>query len=64
MKNKIGNPLALTRILEKIEPPIKGLHPAKTPPTWLGEFLEDTLPLIVFAIAMAALLWAPAFLGM
>lgn len=47
-----------------IDTPIKNLHLAKTPPTWLGEFLEDTLPLIVFAIAMAALLWAPAFLGM
>lgn len=47
-----------------IDTPIKGLHPTKTPPTWLGEFLEDTVPLIVFAVAMAAFLWAPAFLGM
>lgn len=47
-----------------IEAPIKGLHPAKTPPTWFGEFLEDTVPLIIFAIAMAAFLWAPALLGM
>nr|DAX28410.1 MAG TPA: hypothetical protein [Caudoviricetes sp.] len=47
-----------------IEAPIKDFHPAKTPPTWLGEFLEDTLPLIVFAIAMAAFLYAPALLGM
>lgn len=47
-----------------IEPPIKGLHPAKTPPTRFGEFLEDTLPLIIFAIAMVAFLWAPALLGM
>lgn len=46
-----------------IDTPIKGLHPAKPPPTWLGEFLEVTLPLIVFAIAMVAFLWAPAFLG-
>lgn len=48
----------------RIKVPIAGLHPAKTPPTWLGEFLEDTLPLIVFAIAMAAFLYAPALLGM
>ena len=48
----------------RIKTPIAGLHPAKTPPTWFGEFLEDTLPLIVFAIAMVAFLWAPAFLGM
>ena len=47
-----------------IDTPIKNLHPAKTPPTWLGEFLEDTLPLIVFVIAIGAFLWAPAFLGM
>lgn len=47
-----------------IEAPIKGPHPAKTPPTWFGEFLEDTVPLIIFAIAMAAFLWAPALLGM
>lgn len=47
-----------------IETPIRDLHPAKTPPTWFGEFLEDTLPLIVFAIAIGAFLWAPAFLGM
>lgn len=47
-----------------IKTPISGLHPAKTPPSALGEFLEDTLPLIIFAIAMAAFLWAPAFLGM
>lgn len=47
----------------QIEVPIKNLHPAKTPPSALGEFLEDTLPLIVFAIAMVAFLWAPAFLG-
>ena len=48
----------------RIKTPIAGLHPAKTPPTWLDEFLEDTLPLIVFVIAMVAFLWAPAFLGM
>ena len=47
-----------------IKTPIAGLHPAKTPTTWFGEFLEDTLPLIVFAIAMVAFLWAPALLGM
>lgn len=47
----------------RVKPPIAGLHPAKTPPTWLGEFLEDTLPLIIFAIAMVAFLWAPALLG-
>lgn len=47
-----------------IDTPIKNLHPAKTPPTWLCEFLEDTLPLIVFAIVMVAFLLAPAFLGM
>lgn len=47
-----------------IDTPIKNPHPAKTPPTWLGEFLEDTLPLIVFVIAIGAFLWAPAFLGM
>ncbi len=47
-----------------IKAPINDLHPAKTPPTWLGEFLEDTVPLIVFAIAMVAFLWAPALLGM
>lgn len=46
-----------------IETPIRDLHPAKTPPTWFGGFLEDTLPLIIFAIAMAAFLWAPALLG-
>lgn len=48
----------------RIKTPIAGLHPAKTPPTRFGEFLEDTLPLIVFVIAMVAFLWAPAFLGM
>lgn len=48
----------------RIKAPIAGLHPAKTPPTWFGEFLEDTLPLIIFAIAMAAFLYAPALLGM
>lgn len=47
-----------------IKPPIAGLQPAKTPPAALGEFLEDTLPLIIFAIAMVAFLWAPALLGM
>lgn len=44
--------------------PIKNLHKAKAPPTRLGEFLEVTLPLCVFAIAMVAFLLAPAFLGM
>lgn len=48
----------------RVKTPIAGLHPAKTPPTWFGEFLEDTLPLIIFAIAMAAFLYAPALLGM
>lgn len=47
-----------------IDTPIKNLHKAKAPPTRLGEFLEDTLPLIVFVIAIGAFLWAPAFLGM
>lgn len=47
-----------------IDTPIKNLHPAKTPPTRFGDFLEDTLPLCVFVIAMVAFLWAPAFLGM
>lgn len=47
-----------------IDTPIKNLHQAKAPPTWLGEFLEDTLPLIVFVIAIGVFLWAPAFLGM
>lgn len=47
-----------------IDTPIKNLHQAKAPPTWFGEFLEDTLPLIIFAIAMAAFLYAPALLGM
>ncbi len=47
-----------------IDTPIKNFHPAKSPPTRLGEFLEVTLPLCVFAIAMVAFLWAPAFLGM
>lgn len=36
-----------------IEQPIKGLHPAKTPPNYLGEFLEA-----VFGFAfMAFLFW-------
>lgn len=48
----------------KTKTPIAGLHDAQTPPTALGEFLEDTVPLIVFAIAMVAFLWAPALLGM
>ena len=48
----------------KTKTPIKGLHPAKTPPTWFWEFLEDTLPLCVFVLVMVAFLWAPAFLGM
>lgn len=47
-----------------IETPIRDLHPAKTPPSALGEFLEDTLPLAVLVIAVTAFLWAPAFLGM
>lgn len=47
-----------------IDAPIKNLHPAKTPPSALGEFLEDALPLAVLAIAVCAFLWAPAFLGM
>lgn len=46
-----------------IDTPIKNLHPAKTPPTWLGEFIEDTLPLAIFVVTMVAFLWAPAFLG-
>lgn len=46
-----------------IDTPIKNLHPAKTPPTWLGEFVEDTLPLAFFVVTMVAFLWAPAFLG-
>lgn len=46
-----------------IDTPIKNLHPAKTPPTWLGEFVEDTLPLAIFVVTMVAFLWAPAFLG-
>ncbi len=45
-----------------IDTPIKGLHPAKTPPTRFGEFLEDTLPLIVFVIAIGAFLWAPVLI--
>ena len=48
----------------RIKTPIAGLHPAKTPPTRFGEFLEDTLPLCVFVIAMVSFLLAPAFLGM
>lgn len=48
----------------RIKAPIAGLHPAKTPQSAFGEFLEDTLPLIVFVIAIGAFLWAPAFLGM
>ena len=48
----------------RIKAPIEGLHPAKTPQSAFGEFLEDTLPLCVFVIVMVAFLWAPAFLGM
>lgn len=52
------------KMIFTIDTPIKNLHPAKTPPTWFVEFLEDTVPLIVFAVAMVAFLWAPALLGM
>ena len=47
-----------------IKAPIAGLHKAKTPPTWCGGFLEDTVPLCVFVLVMVAFLWAPAVLGM
>lgn len=47
-----------------IDTPVKNLHPAKTPPTRFGEFVEDTLPLAIFVVAMVVFLWAPAFLGM
>ena len=47
-----------------IDTPIKNLLLAKTPPSAFGEFVENTLPLAIFVVAMVAFLWAPAFLGM
>lgn len=42
-----------------IEPPVKGLHPAKTPPTAFGEFLENLTD-----IACLLALFFGAFYGM
>lgn len=45
-----------------IKSPISGFHPAKTPPTRFGEFLEDTVPLIIFSGALCAFLWSPVLI--
>lgn len=33
-----------------IEQPIKNLHPAKTPPTDFGEFIEALIGMVFFAV--------------
>lgn len=36
--------------LLRIEQPIKNLHPAKTPPNALGEFVEAVLGMVAFVV--------------
>lgn len=40
-----------------IDTPIKGIHPAKTPPTWLGEFLESAAEIAMLALLFGGTLF-------
>lgn len=46
----------------KTKTPIAGLHPAKTPPTWLGEAVETAIGGALVLALFAAFLWSPVFI--
>lgn len=41
-----------------IKAPINDLHPAKTPPSWLGEFVETVIGGALVCGLFAAFLWS------
>ena len=43
----------------RVKTPIAGLHPAKTPPTWLGEAFETLIGSILVGALFTAFLWSP-----
>lgn len=40
-----------------IETPIRDLHPAKTPPTWFGEFLESAAEIAMLTLLFGGTLF-------
>lgn len=47
----------------RVKTPIAGLHPAKTPPTWLGEFVETLIESALVLALFAAFLWSPLLIA-
>ena len=47
----------------RVTTPIAGLHPAKTPPTWLGEFAETLIESALVLALFAAFLWSPLLIA-
>lgn len=45
-----------------IKPPIAGLHPAKTPPTALGEAVETAIGGALVLALFASFLWSPVLI--
>lgn len=45
-----------------IKAPINDLHPAKTPPTWLGEAVETAIGGTLVLALFAAFLWSPVLI--
>lgn len=45
-----------------IDTPIKNLHPAKTPPTALGEAVETAIGGTLVLALFAAFLWSPVLI--
>ena len=41
----------------RIKAPIAGLHPTKTPPTWLGEFLESAAEIAMLTLLFGGTLF-------
>lgn len=46
----------------RIKAPIGGLHPAKTPPTWLDEVVETAIGGALVLALFAVFLWSPVLI--
>ena len=47
----------------RVKTPIAGFHPAKTPPTALGEFVETLIESALVLALFAAFLWSPLLIA-
>ena len=50
------------RLMLRVNTPIAGLHPAKTPPTALGESVETAIGGTLVLALFAAFLWSPVLI--